>query len=71
MKLFLVTAKNNLNISDAKFTKGMSVEVQTNLTSPFNNSGEEVIAAFVRKYGINDSRLNALSQNNFDVKKLS
>lgn len=71
MKLFLVAAKNNLNISDAKFTKGMSVEVQTNLSSPFNNSGKDVIAAFVGKYGVDDSRLNALSQNNFDVKKIS
>jgi membrane peptidoglycan carboxypeptidase len=70
MQLFQVTAKLNSNPSGAKFTKGMSVEVQTNLLAPFNNSGKEVIAAFVRKYGIDASHLNSLSPNDFDVKKL-
>jgi len=71
MKLFLVTVKSDHNPSGAKFTKGMSVEVQTSLSSPFMNSGQEVIAAFVRKYGIDDSRLTSLGPNYFEVKKIS
>jgi len=71
MKLFLVTVKSDFNPSGAKFTKGMSVEVQTDLSSPFNNSGTEVIAAFARKYGIDHPRLTSLSPNYFEVKKLS
>jgi hypothetical protein len=71
MNLFLVTAKANLNLSGVKFTKGMSVEVQTSLLAPFNNNGREVIAAYTRKYGIDASRLNSLSPNDFEVKKLS
>jgi len=70
MKLFLVTAKSDYNPSGAKFTKGMSVEVQTD-SSPFNNAGRDVIAAFIRKYGIDASRLTSLSSNYFDVKKIS
>lgn len=70
MKLFLITTKRDFILSDAKFTKGMSVEVQADL-NPFNHSGAEVIEAFVRKYGIDDARLKALSPTNFDVEKLS
>ena len=71
MKLFLVTAKSNYNPNGAKFTKGMSVEVQTSHPNPFYNNGEDVIAAFVRKYGIDNSRLKSLGGSYFDVKKLS
>ncbi len=71
MNLYLVTVKSSHNPSGAKFTKGMSVEVQTSLSAPFNNSGREVIAAFVRKYGIDASRLTSLSSNYFEIKKLS
>ena len=71
MKLFLITAKRNYNINGAKITKGMTVEIQTNLSSPFNNNGKEVVDALVRKYGIDNSRLSGLSATNFDVKKLS
>ena len=70
MKLFLVTVKCNYNPSGAKFTKGMSAEVQTD-SSPFNHAGKDVIAAFVRKYGIDASRLTSLSLNYFDVKQIS
>lgn len=70
MKLFLVTAKSDQNISGAKITKGMSVEVQTD-ASPFNHAGKDVIAALVRKYGIDASRLTSLSSNGFDIKKIS
>ena len=71
MALFLVTAKRDFNQQGADFSKNMSVEVQSTSSSPFNNNGREVVAAFERKYGINTSRLSSLSQNNFDVKKLS
>ena len=72
MTLFRITAKRDLNQQGADFSKNMSVEVQsTSSSSPFNNNGREVIAAFERKYGINTSRLSSLSQNNFDVKKPS
>ena len=72
MTLFLVTVKRDFNQQGAGFLKNMSVEVQSaSSSSPFNNNGREVIAAFDRKYGIDTSRLSSLSQNNFDVKKLS
>ena len=69
--LFLVTCKSNFNMQGAVFTKNMSVEVNTQLSNPFNNNGKEVIQVFVRKYQINASQLRSLSPNNFDVKKLS
>lgn len=71
MNLFLITSITNNNISGAKFTKGMSVELHTSLSNPFNNGGREVVAEFVRKYGMDDSRLKSLGPNSFDVKKLS
>ncbi|MGB7768488.1 MAG: DUF6140 family protein [Verrucomicrobiia bacterium] len=71
MKLFLVTVKSDHILSGAKFTKGMSVEVQTDSSHPFSNSGKDLIAAFVRKYGIDASRLTSISQSHFDVKKIS
>ena len=72
MPLFRVTVKQSKLTSGIRIEPGMSVEVVTNsMSNPLTTNGGQVVAdAFMRIYGVDMKRLNALSTVYLDVERI-
>ena len=73
MSLFKATIKRSTCINGIYLEKGMSVEVVSkNSSNPLSsNGGYEVSNAFIRKYGIDIRKANAVSSSYIDMIKLN
>lgn len=69
MPLFRVTVKQSKLSSGIRIERGMSVDVVTNsMSNPLTTNGGQAVAdAFMRIYGVDMRRLNALSTVYLDV----
>lgn len=72
MPLFRVTVKQSKLSSGIRIERGMSVDVVTNsMSNPLTtNGGQSVADAFMRIYGVDMRRLNALSTVYLDVERI-
>lgn len=72
MPLFRVTVKQSKLSSDIRIERGMSVDVVTNsMSNPLTTNGGQAVAdAFMRIYGVDMKRLNALSTVYLDVERI-
>ena len=72
MPLFRVTVKQSKLTSGIRIERGMSVDVVTNsMSNPLTTNGGQAVAdAFMRVYGIDMKRLNALSTVYLDVERI-
>lgn len=72
MPLFRVTVKQSKLSSGIRIERGMSVDVVTNsMSNPLTTNGGQAVAdAFMRIYGVDMKRLNALSTVYLDVEKI-
>ena len=69
MALFRITVAYTRITNGICLEKGMSVEVASAYSNPLTtNGGNEVIAGFMRVYGID---LNEAGKSGLDVKKIS
>ena len=71
MPLFIATVKNNVFNNGVRVEKGMSVEFSSTSVTPFNNGAHDIIDAFMRKYGIDIKKANAVSAAFIDVKRIN
>jgi len=73
MPLFEITVTRSGNFSGVRLEKGMSTEVVVNTNSlPLGfQGGAAVREAFMRKYGVDLRKANALSQSILTVRKIS
>ena len=72
MPLFRVTVKHSKLSSGIRIERGMSVDVVTNsMSNPLTTNGGQAVAdAFMRIYGVDMKRLNALSTVYLDVERI-
>lgn len=72
MPLFRVTVKQSKLSSGIRIERGMSVDVVTNsMSNPLTTNGGQAVAdAFMRIYGLDMKRLNALSTVYLDVVRI-
>lgn len=72
MPLFRVTVKQSKLTSGIRIERGMQVDVVTNsMSNPLTvNGGQAVADAFMRIYGVDMKRLNALSTVYLDVERI-
>lgn len=72
MPLFRVTVKQSKLTSGIRIERGMSVDVVTNsMSNPLTTNGGQAVAdAFMRIYGVDMKRLNALSTVYLDVERI-
>ena len=72
MPLFRVTVKQSKLTSGIRIERGMSVDVVTNsMSNPLTTNGGQAVAdAFMRIYGVDMKRLNALSTVYLDVVRI-
>ena len=72
MPLFRVTVKQSKLTSGIRIERGMQVDVVTNsMSNPLTvNGGQAVADAFMRIYGVDMRRLNALSTVYLDVERI-
>lgn len=72
MPLFRVTVKQSKLSSGIRIERGMSVDVVTNsMSNPLTTNGGQAVAdAFMRIYGVDMKRLNALSTVYLDVVRI-
>lgn len=72
MPLFRVTVKQSKLSSGIRIERGMSVDVVTNsMSNPLTTNGGQAVAdAFMRIYGVDMKRLNALSTVYLDVERV-
>lgn len=72
MPLFRVTVKQSKLSSGIRIERGMSVDVVTNsMSNPLTTNGGQAVAdAFMRIYGVDMRRLNALSTVYLDVERI-
>lgn len=72
MPLFRVTVKQSKLSSGIRIERGMSVDVVTNsMSNPLTTNGGQAVAdAFMRIYGVDMKRLNALSTVYLDVQRV-
>ena len=72
MPLFRVTVKQSKLSSGIRIERGMSVDVVTNsMSNPLTTNGGQAVAdAFMRIYGVDMRRLNALSTVYLDVERV-
>ena len=72
MPLFRVTVKQTKLTSGIRIEPGMSVDLATNsMSNPLTTNGGQVVAdAFMRIYGVDMKRLNALSMVYLDVERV-
>lgn len=72
MPLFRVTVKQSKLSSGIRIERGMSVDVVTNsMSNPLTTNGGQAVAdAFMRIYGVDMKRLNALSTVCLDVERI-
>ena len=73
MSLFKATIKRSATINGIRLEKGMSVDVVSkSLSNPLlNNGGYEVSDAFMRKYGIDIRKANAVSASYIEMVKIN
>jgi hypothetical protein len=73
MSLFKATINHSVTMNGVNLEKEMSVEIVTKIASnPLSyNSGYDVSNAFLRKYGIDIRKANAVSSSYIEVVKLS
>ena len=73
MSLFKATIKRSATVNGIRLEKGMSVDVVSKFTTnPLNtNGGHEVSDAFLRKYGIDIRKANAVSSSYIDMIKIN
>lgn len=72
MPLFRVTVKQSKLSSGIRIERGMSVDVVTNsMSNPLTTNGGQAVAdAFMRIFGVDMKRLNALSTVYLDVERI-
>ena len=72
MPLFRVTVKQSKLSSGIRIERGMSVDVVTNsMSNPLTTNGGQAVAdAFMRIYGVDMKRINALSTVYLDVERI-
>lgn len=72
MPLFRVTVKQSKLSSGIRIERGMSVDVVTkSMSNPLTTNGGQAVAdAFMRIYGVDMKRLNALSTVYLDVERI-
>ena len=72
MPIFRVTVKQSKLSSGIHIERGMSVDVVTNsMSNPLTTNGGQAVAdAFMRIYGVDMKRLNALSTVYLDVDRI-
>ena len=70
--LYRITVKNSKLSNGIRVEKGMSVDVVTNsMSNPVvTNSGQAVVDAFMRIYGIDIRKAGALSMAYLDVMRI-
>jgi hypothetical protein len=72
MPLFRATIKSTKLVNGIRLEKGMTVDFPSSYGSPLAmNGGKEVVEAFLRKYGVDIKKANAVSSSYIDVKKIS
>ena len=73
MSLFKATIKRSATTNGIRLEKGMTVEVVSKFTTnPLNtNGGHEVSDAFLRKFGIDIRKANAVSSSYIDMLKIN
>ena len=73
MSLFKATIKRSATVNGIRLEKGMSVDVVSKSSSNplLSNGGHEVSDAFMRKYGIDIRKANAVSSSYIDMVKLN
>lgn len=72
MPRFRITTKNRKNVNGIRIEPGMSVEVVTqSMSNPVVTNGGQVVAdAFMRIYGIDLRRANALNTVYLDIQRI-
>ena len=72
MPLFRVTVKNVVNSNGVYLTPGMSVNVNTSsFANPVTTNGGQAVAdAFMRIYGVDLRRANALTTSRLNVERI-
>ncbi len=72
MPRFRITTKNRKNVNGIRIEPGMSVEVVTqSMSNPVVTNGGQVVAdAFMRVYGIDLRRANALNTVYLDIQRI-
>lgn len=70
--LYRITVKNSKNTNGIRLERGMSVDVVTNsMSNPVTtNSGQPVVDAFMRIYGIDIRKAGALNMVYLDVERI-
>ena len=70
--LYRVTVKSSKNSNGIRIERGMSVEVVTNnITNPVTTNGGQAVAdAFMRIYGIDIRKADALNMVYLDVQRI-
>lgn len=72
MAVFIATIKEDRWTNGVQLEKGMNVQFVSNYSSPLStNGGVEVIEAFMRKYGVDIKKANAVSDAWIMVKKIN
>lgn len=72
MALFRATIKATRITNGVRLEKGMSVDFPSSYGSPLGtNGGHEVIDAFMRKYGVDLKKANAINSSFIEVVKIS
>jgi len=72
MPRFRITTKNRKNVNGIRIEPGMSVEVVTqSMSNPVVTNGGQIVAdAFMRIYGIDLRRANALNTVYLDIQRI-
>ena len=70
--IYKITVKNSKNSNGIRIERGMSVEVVTNnITNPVTTNGGQAVAdAFMRIYGIDIRKADALNMVYLDVQRI-
>lgn len=72
MALFRATVKSTRVTNVVRLEKGMSVDFPSTYGSPLGtNGGHEVVDAFMRKYGVDLKKANAINSSFIEVVKIS
>ena len=72
MALFRATVKMSRMTNNVRLEKGMSVDFPSVYSNPLTtNGGKEVVEAFLRKYGIDLKKANAVNESYIKIEKVS
>ena len=71
MALYRATIKTTKITNGVRLEKGMSVDFPSAYGSPLGtNGGHEVVDAFMRKYGVDIRKANAVSSAYIEIEKI-